>query len=604
MKVLGISAYYHNSAAALVEDGKIIAMASEERFSRKKNDGGFPKHAIDYCLSEAGINANELDEIVYYSEPEMIVNRFWNDLVCSKDDAKTIMAGSLDRIEKRLWIANEFEKIYHSLGKNNRFRVVRHHLSHAASAFYPSPFEDAIMLTMDGVGEWDTLTIGQGKGNRIALYESIHYPHSLGMFYSALAWFCGFKVNSGEYKFMGLAPYGNPIYKEKIYDNLIKCNKDGSFELNLDYYDFYKGGEIINRAKFENLFGVKKRDIDDDILQVHVDIAASAQAVIEEIVLRIVSFAKSKYGADIDSLVLAGGVALNCVANGKIAESQIFKHIWIQPASDDAGGALGAALYVYYELTNAPRIVSQSIMQGTFLGPRYSNKMIYDCLSEQEIPEEIIFVDNEKELAGIIAKYISQKKVVGLFQGRMEAGPRALGNRSILADPTSEDMQSILNLKIKKRESFRPFAPMIMEEHFEEYFEKASAADYSYMTFTTKINKNKRLDFSLPHMKNKTDKVDIIKLVNQVRSDVPAITHVDYSARVQVIRKDETPLVWNIINEFNQITGCSVIVNTSFNVRGEPIVCSPLDAYKCFRNTDMDVLVLGAYVIEKERKNE
>ena len=602
MKVLGISAYYHNSAAALVEDGKIIAMAAEERFSRKKNDGGFPKNAIDYCLSEGGVSANELDEIVYYSEPEMVVNRFWNDLICSKDDAKTIINGSLDRIEKRLWIANEFEQIYHSLGKNNRFRVIRHHLSHAASAFYPSPFEDAIILTIDGVGEWDTLTIGQGKGNRIALYESIHYPHSLGMFYSALAWFCGFKVNSGEYKFMGLAPYGRPIYKDKIYNNLIKCNKDGSFELNLDYYDFYKGGEIINRAKFEKLFGVKKRDIDDDILQVYVDIAASTQAVIEEIVLKIVSFAKSKYGADIDSLVLAGGVALNCVLNGKIAESQIFKHIWIQPASDDAGGALGAALYVYYELTNAPRIASQSLMQGTFLGVKYSNKMIYDCLVKQEVPEELVFVDNEKTLAEIIAKYISQKKVVGLFQGRMEAGPRALGNRSILADPTSEDMQSILNLKIKKRESFRPFAPMIMEEYFDEYFEKASASDYSYMTFTTKINQNKRIDFSLPHMKNKRDKVDIIKLVNQVRSNVPAITHVDYSARVQVVRKEESPLVWNIINEFKQITGCPVIVNTSFNVRGEPIVCSPLDAYKCFRNTDMDVLVMGSYVIEKEQK--
>lgn len=600
MKILGISAYYHNSAASLIIDGNIIAHAAEERFSRIKNDGGFPKKAIDFCLKQANIEAQDLDEIVYYTNPGLVASRIFENIKYANKNNK-LLENILFRTEKRLWIKNEFCEIYKCLGKNNRIKIVDHHISHAASAFFPSPFNEAIIVTIDGVGEKNTLTIGTGKGNKLQLYKSIDYPHSLGLFYSALSWFCGFKVNSGEYKFMGLAPYGMPIYKDLILNNLIKCNDDGSFKLNLEYYDFYNGNEIINRAKFEQLFKIKRRNVGGEINQVYVDIASSAQAVLEEILLKIVKYAKDEYGKNINSLVLAGGVALNCVANGKIANSGIFDHVWIQPLADDSGGALGAALFTYYELTNAQRIPNDNYMQGTFLGPCYSENEILDAVVGSQC--KITRYDSDDRLEQKIGELIANEKIVAIFCGRMEAGPRALGNRSILADSTSEKMQSIMNLKIKKRESFRPFAPMVMDEYFDNYFYRSEAAEYSYMTFTTKIKDNKRIPFTINRNDSDEQELDIIKLVNEPRSCVPAITHVDYSARVQTVKKESNKFIWGIINSFNSIKNCPVIINTSFNVRGEPIVCSPTDAYNCFENTNIDVLVMENYLIEKMEKN-
>ena len=594
MNILGISAYFHNSAAALVTDGRIVAQVSEERFTRVKNDGGFPQNAIDFCLEAGKIKADDLDEIVFYTDPGLIVSRFWNNALSVKKDLEQLYLNTIRRVEERLWIQNTFCKYYHVLGKNHHMRVVRHHISHAASAFYPSPFRKAVILTMDGVGEWESLTIGRGDNEKIELLESIHYPHSLGLFYSALSYFCGFKVNSGEYKFMGLAPYGKSKYKELILENLIHVKEDGSFSLNLAYYSFYKGDEIINRSAFERLFGIRKREVDDVIRQTYVDIAASTQAVLEEIVLKIVAHAKKAYGSDIDNLVLAGGVALNCVCNGKIARSRIFDNIWVQPASDDAGGALGAALFVYYEL-GGKRIPDRNAMYGTFLGPDYSDEKIRIELSD--ITEKMTYYESDAELIRKMADLLAQKKVIGLFRGKMEAGPRALGHRSIIADPSSDEMQSVINLKIKKRESFRPFAPVVMEEFYDEYFE--SVADNSYMTYTTYLKADKRLHFSIHEAENDDDTVDLIKVVNQPKSDVPAITHVDYSARVQTVNHENNPFIWNVLKEFNARKGCPMLVNTSFNVRGEPIVCTPKEAYSCFLTTEMDVLVIGNFIIEK-----
>lgn len=595
MNILGISAYFHNSAASLIIDGRIIAQASEERFTRVKNDGGFPKNAIDYCLKAGNLKVDNLDEIVFYTDPGQIVSRFWKNVVSAKEHAEQLCRSTLRRVEERIWIQNAFYKYYHSLGKNCRMRVVRHHISHAASAFYPSPFQNAVILTMDGVGEWESLTIGRGNSEKIELLESINYPHSIGLFYSALSYFCGFNVNSGEYKFMGLAPYGRPKYKKLILENLIDVKDDGSFSLNIEYYSFYKGDEIIDRQKFEELFGIKKREVDGSLRQAYIDIAASTQAALEEIVLKIVAHAKRVFGLDTNNLVLAGGVALNCVCNGKIARKGIFENIWVQPVADDAGGALGAALFVYYEL-GGKRIPDYNAMHGTFLGPDYSDEEIRKELCH--IPEKAIYYKLDAELIRKVAELLAQKKVIGLFRGKMEAGPRALGHRSIIADPSSEEMQNIINLKIKKRESFRPFAPIVMAEYYDEYFEPT--ADNSYMTYTTYLKKDKRFAFSMNESVAGGDLVDLIEIVNQPKSEVPAVTHVDYSARVQTVNKEANPFLWNVLNEFYRLKGCPMLVNTSFNVRGEPIVCTPRDAYRCFLTTEMDALVIGNFLIEKQ----
>lgn len=596
MYILGISAYFHNSAAAIILDGKILAQVSEERFTRIKNDGSFPKHSIDYCLQAANIKASDLDEIVYYSDPGLIIRRFWNNIVSIKNNKLDLYSNSIKRLEERFWIQNTFIKYYSTLGKNNRIRVVKHHISHASSAFFPSPFDKAVILTMDGIGELESLTIGRGTGNKIELFESICYPHSLGLFYSALSYFCGFKVNSGEYKFMGLAPYGKPIYKDVILNNLINVKEDGSFRLNLKYYSFYEGHEIINIIEFEKLFGIKKRNVDDIICQRYIDIAASAQAALEEIVLKIVNHIKIVYGEGYDNLVLAGGVALNCVCNGLIARSKIFDNVWVQPISDDAGGALGAALFVYYEFGNA-RIPKKDSMQSTFLGPCYSNNQIKSELVG--ILSKMAFYESDDELCNAIAELIVKKNVVGIFRGRLEAGPRALGHRSIIADPRPKEMQSVINLKIKRRESFRPFAPIIMEEFYDEYFETVS--NNSFMTYTTFLKEKWRHDFIQCNVENDQSEVDLIGIVNQPKSCFPAITHVNYSARVQTVNSNSNAFSWKILKAFYDKTGCPMLVNTSFNVRGEPIVCSIKDAYNCFLNTEMDALVIGNYLIIKKQ---
>lgn len=600
MYVMGISALYHDAAAALIKDGDIIAAAQEERFTRIKHDRSIPKNAILYCLKEAGITSRQLDAIVYYDNPILTLDRFLCNLQYAGEDSDDLLEVSFDSIFKeKLWVHRLIGRAMDGLGIQNKLFVTEHHISHAASAFYPSPYEEAAIITMDGVGEWATTTIGYGKGNQIKILKEINYPHSLGLLYSAFTWFCGFKVNSGDYKLMGLAPYGEPAYYQMIKDNLIKIKEDGSYQLNLDYFDFQYGRAMTNE-NFAKLFGGARREPEGRITKREMDMAASIQKVLEEVVLLIVRHAKRLIGDSVQNLVLAGGVALNCVSNGKIEQEKIFKNIWIQPAAGDAGGALGAALFYYYQYCSQERI-SDGIndkQKGSYLGPAYRDTEIEKFLNGHKYKYHKF---TKEELYAKIAELVDGQNVIGLFEGRMEYGPRSLGNRSIIGDARSEKMQSILNLKIKYRESFRPFAPSVLEEVAEEYFELDCKSPY--MLLCVGVSQNIRKKFNVNEQLG-YQQGDLCSVVNSVRSTIPAVTHVDYSARVQTVSEETNPIYYRILKALQERTGCGVIINTSFNVRGEPIVCSLEDAYQCFMRTQMDVLVLGNMVLYKAEQPE
>ncbi|MBD5538264.1 MAG: hypothetical protein HDQ99_22005 [Lachnospiraceae bacterium] len=600
MYILGISGLYHDSAAALIQDGSIVAAAQEERFTRKKHDPHIPQKAIEYVLKEAGIKGEDIEAVVYYDQPFLTLNRFMMNVAALGKAAGNLLDSSFEKMfAYKLWVHQDLEKAIGGLGKHGKLLTTKHHISHAASAFYPSPYEKAVILTVDGVGEWTTTAIGVGEGNGIQLCETVEYPHSLGLFYSAFTYFCGFKVNSGDYKFMGLAPYGTPRFYELIKDKMIDIKPDGSYRLNLAYFDFYRGGTMINEDKFSQLFHGGRRLPESRITQREMDIAASVQMITEEILISIVLHAKEKYGKGIDNLVIAGGVGLNCVANGKLQNRQIFKNIWIQPAAGDAGGALGAALYAYYAYFKQKRIVNHKDSQnGSQLGPSYSNDEIKKWLSDKKIPYETL---QEGERAEKIASLLIKDNVIGLFQGRMEFGPRALGNRSIIASCLSNSMQSHINLKIKYRESFRPFAPIVLEEKADEYFDLCSNSPY--MLKVGKVLEKRRKVFDIEKLLSENEG-DMLKVISTPRSDVPAVTHVDYSARIQTVSKDVNPKLYEILCEYEKKTGYGILVNTSFNVRGEPIVCSIEDAYTCFMRTGMDILVLEDIILYKDEQPE
>ena len=595
--ILGVSAFYHDSAAALIIDGKIIAAAQEERFTRKKHDPAYPAHAIEYCLNEAGLTIDQVDYIAFYDKPFLKFERLLETYVALAPKGFQSFRMSMPIwLREKLFLKDVLIKEIKKVDKNfdySKLMFGEHHFSHAASAFYASPFEEAVVLTLDGVGEWATTTVAIGKGHELNIVKEIHFPHSLGLLYSAFTYYTGFRVNSGEYKVMGLAPYGEPKYKDLILDKLIDLKEDGSFRLDQSYFN-YATGLTMTSQKFVDLFGVPIRKPDTDKLtQFHMDIAASVQAVTEEIVLTMTrSLAKEH---NIPNLCMAGGVALNCVANGKILRDKAFKDIWIQPASGDAGGALGGALAVWHKELNNPRKVNPNdAMQGSYLGPSYEQSPIEKELSAYGAKFDSVA---ENEMIEQTAQALADGKAIGWFQDRMEFGPRSLGGRSILGDPRSEQMQKTLNLKVKYRESFRPFAPSVLREDVSEWFE----ADYDspYMLWVDDVKKDKRIEMT----KEEVSLFGIDKL-NIKRSSIPAVTHVDYSARIQTVHKKTNPKYHALITKFKEKTGCSVVVNTSFNVRGEPIVCTPEDAFRCFMGTELDLLVVGNCMLRKEDQNK
>ena len=592
--ILGISAFYHDSAATLIIDGKIVAAAQEERFTRKKHDENYPFNAVEFILSEGKIKLSDIDHIVFFEKPFLKFERLLETyLAFAPRGLKSFSMSMPIWLREKLFQKNFlFEKLkLHDEKFNdiNKIKFSEHHYSHAASAFFPSPFQEAIVLTLDGVGEWATTTLAIGKNNNLKMLKEIHFPHSLGLLYSAFTYYTGFKVNSGEYKLMGLAPYGEPKFKKKILENLIDIKDDGSFRLNMKYFNYASGLTMTNK-KFSSLFGKPVRDPENEQLtQFHMDIASSIQAVTEEIILKLTKSIKKEY--NISNLCLAGGVALNCVANGKILETKMFDKIWVQPAAGDAGGSLGAALgYWYRELSNN-RNNFKDEMSGSFLGPKYDNFFIEKSLNKLNANFQKM---DDNDLMKKVAKELSQNKIVGWFQGKMEFGPRALGSRSILANPTSEKMQKELNLKIKFRESFRPFAPSILSEETSNWFNLNSESPY--MTLVAKIRDDKKVKT------NETKDLFGINKLNLKRSVIPAVTHVDYSARVQTVHKETNPRYHHLITEFFKITNCPILVNTSFNVRGEPIVCSIDDAYKCFMGTNLDILVCENFILYKEKQ--
>lgn len=598
MIVLGVSALYHDSAAALVCDGDIIAAAQEERFSRIKHDLRVPVNAIKYCLSAANITAENIDYVVYYDNPLLTLDRFCKNILALGEDAETLIEHSAESMFRwKLWIHEELRKILGRLGKKDRLLVSEHHISHASSAFFPSPFQEAAFITFDGVGEWATTTIGYGCGSDIKILREIDYPHSIGLLYSAFTYFCGFKVNSGDYKLMGLAPYGEPVYYNLIKSELIDIKDDGSYRLNLDYFDFYRN-DVMTNKKFALLFGGVKREPESDITKREMDMAASVQKVIEELLLKTAKYAKELTG--MKNLVLAGGVALNCVANGKLLQQGIFEDIWIQPAAGDAGGSLGSAFFAYYQKSGKTRKVNSNrdLMNGSYLGPKFSAEEVKNYLDDNGYK----YTDycNTEQTYNAIANLLKEEKVIGLCNGKMEFGPRALGNRSIIGDARSTKMQSVMNLKIKYRESFRPFAPSVLEENVSDYFELAH--DSPYMLLVAPVQEKRQIPFSMKKYYTENGKINLLPIVNEKRSDIPAVTHVDYSARIQTVHKDTNPQYYGIIKAFQRLTGCSVIVNTSFNVRGEPIVCTPKDAYECFMHTEMDALVFDNIILLKEEQ--
>ena len=591
MKILGISAFYHDSAACLVNGGEIVAAAQEERFTRIKHDYRFPKSAIDYCLSEANIGAADLDLVVFYDKPLLKFERLLETyLGYSPSGFKLFLMGLPLWLKQKLHIPRELDKGLDGQYKG-RFAFTAHHESHAASAFFPSPFEEAAILTLDGVGEWATGSIGVGKGHSIELIKELRFPHSLGLLYSAFTYFTGFRVNSGEYKLMGLAPYGRPIYADKIREHVLDIRADGSFRLNMKYFA-YCYNDVMTSPAMDALFDGPPRRAETPITQREMDIAASIQVVTEELVLGIVRYTHELTG--MKNLVMAGGVALNCVANGRVLREGPFEGFWIQPAAGDAGGALGAALFAWHQLFDEPRTVKPQTdsQHGSLLGPRYANDEIQGFLEKTGAVFERH--DDDNRLYDRVAELLADEKVVGHMGDRMEFGPRALGARSILGDPRSPKMQSVMNLKIKFRESFRPFAPAVLREHVHEFFDMRENEDSPYMLLVAPVRDEKRL---------KVDpSVEGLDKLKQPRSVVPAITHVDYSARVQTVDEQRHPRFAGILRAFNERTGMPMLINTSFNVRGEPIVCTPEDAYRCFMATNMDVLVIESFVMLKENQ--
>ena len=599
MYILGISAFYHDSAACLLNDGKITAAAQEERFTRKKHDSGFPQHSIKYCLKEAGITAGQIDNIVFYEKPFVKFERLLETYLAFAPKGFTSFAKAMplwikDKLFQKSFLIKEFKS---TLDKNinwkERLLFSEHHLSHAASAFYPSPFESAAVLTLDGVGEWTTTSLAIGQGSNLKVVKEIHFPHSLGLLYSAFTYYTGFKVNSGEYKVMGLAPYGKPRYANLIREKLITVAEDGSFQLDMSYFSYATGLTMTNK-KFNELFGGPPRASETEITQRDMDLAASVQKVTEDILIQVAKGIAKETSEK--NLCLAGGVALNCVANGILLREKIFDNIWIQPAAGDAGGALGAALSTWYLHYNKERIISseRDSMKGSYLGPEYTDSEIK---AELETCGAVYKKLSKDQLIADVAAALADQKAIGWMQGRMEFGPRALGGRSIIADPRSPLMQKQLNLKVKYRESFRPFAPSVLSENVNEWFEHD--IDSPYMLMVADVKKDKRRKMT----KDESSLFGIDKL-NVSRSSVPAVTHVDYSARIQTVHADTNSSFHAVISKFKEKTGCPLVVNTSFNVRGEPIVCSPKDAFNCFMGTELDLLAIGNYLLLKEEQDE
>ena len=596
--VLGISSFYHDSAASLIHDGAIIAAAQEERFSRKKHDERFPKNAIRYVLQEGKLELNQVDYIVFFEKPFLKFERLLETyLAFAPKGFKSFSLAMPVWLREKLFQKKYLFDLLHELDEEfkdiKKIKFSEHHFSHAASAFYPSPFDEAIILTLDGVGEWATTTVAHGKGNKITMLKEIHFPHSLGLLYSAFTYYAGFKVNSGEYKLMGLAPYGKSIYKKLILKKLIDLKEDGSFRLDMSYFNFATGLTMTNK-KFDSLFGQPSRKSEKSMLtQFHMDIAASIQSVIEEIVLKITKNIFTEY--KIKNLCLAGGVALNCVANGKILKNKIFNKIWIQPAAGDAGGSLGAALgYWHHELDQKRRVNPNDSMNGSYLGPSFENSQIEHELRLMNVNFKKY---NENDLIDILANELSKEKTIGWFQGRMEFGPRALGARSILADPRSSNMQKELNLKVKFRESFRPFAPSVLSEEANNWFNLKDLSPY--MLMVAEIKK----ELQIPMTREQENLFGINKL-NIKRSKIPAVTHVDFSARIQTVHRSTNPKYYKLIKKFKEITGCPILVNTSFNIRGEPIVGNIKDAVQCFMGTNLDILAIGDFILLKSEQKK
>jgi carbamoyltransferase len=595
MRILGISAFYHDSAAALIDDGRIVAAAQEERFTRRKHDAAFPHDAIAYCLAEAGVAADELDHVVFYDKPFLKFERLLETYIALaprgfRSFKMSIPLWLREKLFQKNLLSDELGKFPGDFDKS-RLLFCEHHLSHAASAFYPSPFESAAVLTMDGVGEWATTSAAIGEGNRLEIFQEIHFPHSLGLLYSAATYYTGFKVNSGEYKVMGLAPYGDPKYAKLILDNLIDLKPDGSFRLDMSYFDYCTGFTMTN-DRFAELFGEPVRSPDQLLTPFHMDVAASIQSVLDEAVLRLTRSLAKQTGSR--NLCLAGGVALNCVANGKVLRDGHFDNSWIQPAAGDAGGAVGAALAAYHIFKGQPRKTNGAdAMSGAFLGPSFPQAEIERRLTAAGAKFAVL---GEAEMIETTAQALAGQKAVGWFQGRMEFGPRSLGARSILGDPRSPGMQKNLNLKVKYRESFRPFAPAVLREDVSEWFDLAS--DSPYMLVVADVREDKRRLMT-------TDEQALfgIDKLNVSRSEIPAVTHVDYSARIQTVHTETNPLFHRLLGRFKALTGCPILVNTSFNVRGEPIVCTPEDAFRCFMGNELDVLVVGNCVLRKAEQD-
>ena len=589
--ILGISCFYHDSAAAMVCNGEIAAAVQEERFTRKKHDSRFPSQGIRYCLEHAGLTAKDLAAVAFYDNPMLSLERLLKTILhAAPDGMPQWLEAAPSFLGRKLFISR---MIRSHLGIEAPILFARHHLSHAASAFYPSPFERAAILSVDGVGEWATTSIAYGEGDDIRVMKEVNFPHSLGLLYSAFTYFCGFKVNSGEYKLMGLAPYGKPKYADRIREELIQLKADGSFRLNMEFFGYLRDNLLTNEA-FYNLLGGPPRPPESRITRREMDLAASVQEVVEEVVLRLATHAQEITGAS--NLCLAGGVALNSVANGRLARSGMFDEIWVQPAAGDSGGALGAALLVGHRRFGLKRKLpgkGRDSQRASRLGPSFPSSEVRHFLDRNEYP--YVHFEDEAELAKRVAQEIAQGRVVGLFAGRMEFGPRALGGRSIIADPRNAEMQVHLNLKIKNRESFRPFAPAVLREHAGKYF--VLPADSPYMLLVVPVREEQRLT---PASDDDAENDDLLAVVRQNRSSIPAVTHVDYSARVQTVCEEDHPEFWRILDAFYQLTGCPVLVNTSFNVRGEPIVLSPEDAYQCFLHTEMDILILGDCLLVKE----
>jgi carbamoyltransferase len=588
MIILGISCYYHDSAAALLVDGKLVAAAQEERFTRKKHDPSFPENAIEYCLTEAGISREQVDYVAFYDKPFLKFERILETyLAYVPKGIRSALKAIPVWIKDKLWISEQLREKF-----NDQVHLLfpEHHQSHAASAFYPSPFEEAAVITMDGVGEWATSSIGYGNGKHLEIHQELHFPHSLGLLYSAFTYYTGFRVNSGEYKVMGLAPYGNPTYVETIKKELIDIKEDGSFRLNMDYFN-YAAGLTMTSKKFDKLFDGPPRKKESKLTQKEMDLAASVQVVTEEIMQKMCKNAMQKFNTK--NICLAGGVALNCVGNGEILRKTGVENLWIQPAAGDAGGAVGAAYMAWHGYLEKERSADNKtdLMSGSYLGPEFSNDHTQQFIKQNAYKAEFL---SDEELFTTTAKLIDGQNVVGWFQGRMEFGPRALGHRSILGDPRSREMQKTLNLKIKYRESFRPFAPSVLRNHVSEYFDLQVESPYMLLVADVSENQLKELD----------ETKEGLEKLYQIRSGIPAVTHVDNSARIQTVDGVENPQYFKLITAFYDLTGCPVMINTSFNVRGEPIVCTPAEAYACFMRTEMDVLVIGNYLFRKEDQPE